>query len=203
MLSKRQKENGWGREKTANEKERKMPYNGLSANAKGWLLAKHHFATSSIFHQHVKGSAPASLSPTTPSFFFFLHSFNWRGLKSKNLTMRVNNRTLSGVGRLVAFVFSRVCKGFCVPTNTWTKTQKTHSHPLFSTVHCLASGQPPMIHSWPVLCAACALSQTVRFHVVNKTEFAPFTVLTLFHLQSLILQTLLYTHTAESQSNFF
>lgn len=52
--------------KTANEKERKMLYNGLSANAKGWLLAKHHFATSSIFHQHVKGSAPTSLSPTTP-----------------------------------------------------------------------------------------------------------------------------------------
>lgn len=43
-----------------------MPYNGLSANAKGWLLAKHHFATSSIFQQHVKGSAPASRSSSLP-----------------------------------------------------------------------------------------------------------------------------------------
>lgn len=44
-------------------KREKMLHNGLSANAKGWLLAKHHFATSSIFHQRVKVSALASLSP--------------------------------------------------------------------------------------------------------------------------------------------
>ena len=49
------------KEETANENKRKLPYNGLSANAKGWLLAKYHFATSSIFQQHVKGSAPSSL----------------------------------------------------------------------------------------------------------------------------------------------
>lgn len=65
---------GGEREKTTNEKGRKMPYNGLSANAKGWLLVKHHFATSLIFHQHVKVSAPASLpSPHNP-FSFFLSS---------------------------------------------------------------------------------------------------------------------------------
>lgn len=42
-----------------------MFYDGLSARAKGWLLAKHHFATLSIFQELVKGSAPTSLLPTT------------------------------------------------------------------------------------------------------------------------------------------
>lgn len=46
-------------------RKRNMSYNGLSANAKGWLLVKHHFATSSIFQQHVKDSALTSFSPTT------------------------------------------------------------------------------------------------------------------------------------------
>lgn len=50
----------------------KMSYNGLSANAKGWLLVKHHFAASSIIHQHVKGSAPISSSPTCPVYSFIL-----------------------------------------------------------------------------------------------------------------------------------
>lgn len=49
-----------------------MFYDGLSAQAKGWLLAKHHFATLSIFQELVKGSAPTSLLPTTLlSFAFF------------------------------------------------------------------------------------------------------------------------------------
>ena len=53
------------RKKSANEKTREMPlYNGLSAHAKVWLLAKHCFATSSIFYQHITGSEPISLSFT-------------------------------------------------------------------------------------------------------------------------------------------
>lgn len=65
----------WGGEKEASNKnvrggrKKKKLYDGLSAQAKGWLLAKHHFATLSIFQQLVKGSAATSLLPATPLLF--------------------------------------------------------------------------------------------------------------------------------------
>lgn len=63
-----------------------MLYDGLSANAKGWLLAKHHFATPSIFQKLVKGSAPTSLLPTTPLFFCTFTRDSEEQRKKKNPT---------------------------------------------------------------------------------------------------------------------
>lgn len=84
MLSVRQKDNDGGRkERTANEKQRKMLDNSLSANAKEWLLAKHHFATSSIFYQHVNAQhQPPSLQHLLYPPLIFL-CFHWEGITVK------------------------------------------------------------------------------------------------------------------------
>lgn len=153
-----------------------MPYNGLSANAKGWLLAKHHFATSSIFYQHVKVLS-TNLPLSHNSSFFLSSSFAltggvWR-VKSNHEGKQPNAFRSWMLGWICIL---RCTQGFlCARKHTDENTQNTHSGALslLNAPSALFSLRTASRDSLLTSCAACALFQTVHLHVVNKTESHP------------------------------
>ena len=69
-------------------------YNGLSAHAKVWLLAKHCCATSSIFYQHITGSEPIPLLHRSLPSLSLSHSFLTHSVTPYSLTRSLLTHSL-------------------------------------------------------------------------------------------------------------
>lgn len=140
-----------GNKKRTNERERegkKMFYNGLSANAKGWLLVKHHFAASSIIHQHVKGSAPISFSPTSPVYSFLLFNLHLPGRKKEVKSKHEEKKANSQVRRMTD-LFTR--EDLCAPLNTEREREREKKHKFSHTIF-WSSVWPQEKLPWFTLC---------------------------------------------------
>lgn len=129
-------------------RKRNRSYNGLSANAKRWLLVKHHFATSSIFQQHVKDSALTSFSPTTSLSvsLLLLLSLDEVRVKSYREGEQLNTFRSKALGWICPFTCGQ--RFVSTQTHRLKEKKKKETHTLFKmfTQLCLALGQTSMIH---------------------------------------------------------
>lgn len=116
----------------------------MSAKAKGWLLVKHHFATSSIIHQHVKSSALISFSHVTPVYSsFFSRSYPiWLFSGRRTNQAKPKNKTESTQKLDAGLTALPAISGKSIPM-----LKKRAAAYCFVT-HYLTSGRAPMIHSW-------------------------------------------------------
>lgn len=186
-------------------RKRNRSYNGLSANAKRWLLVKHHFATSSVFQQHVKDSALTSFSPTTSLSVSLLLLLSLDEVRVDLLHPsgeQLNTFRSQALGWICPFT----CGQRFVSTQTHRlKEKKKKRNPYsFQNAHSAVLSLRTNFHD------SYVSSQMVWLNVVKKAKsvtslfFSAIVFLCVyFHFCTINLQTLLYIHPTQSHSNLF